>query len=216
MGQCTQLVSPPMSQCRKGHLYCSSCKTNNRIISCKICKQTFVEAPNLALERLVTMIGLPCKYGDRGCQEVVFLPSRLQHESLCRYRPIECQYHIHGCQAVFAYKDMPWHHSLCQYGKKNYTQESDLPSQEAVMASWIKEADLTPSKKTDLGPRQETGLVVGSQKCFKVPGVNRSSVGVEKECCGVVSDKETDIVTSQESYADPSKVRDSGPSQEDC
>ena len=53
--------------------------------SCKICKQTFVDAPNQALEKMVGLIGLPCKYGDRGCTEIIFLPSRLQHETLCRF-----------------------------------------------------------------------------------------------------------------------------------
>ena len=53
--------------------------------SCKICKQTFVDAPNQALEKMVGLIGLPCKYGQRGCTELIFLPSRLQHETLCRF-----------------------------------------------------------------------------------------------------------------------------------
>ena len=100
--QCRCLVSPPVSQCRKGHLYCLSCKSvpnlfpqlfnlfnRNRkaqqLSSCKICKQTFVDAPNQALEKMVGLIGLPCKYGDRGCTELIFLPSRLQHETLCRF-----------------------------------------------------------------------------------------------------------------------------------
>ena len=43
-----------------------------------------MDAPNQALEKMVGMIGLPCKYGARGCSELVFLPSRLQHETLCR------------------------------------------------------------------------------------------------------------------------------------
>ena len=56
-----------------------------QLSSCKICKQTFVDAPNQALEKMVGLIGLPCKYGDRGCTELIFLPSRLQHETLCRF-----------------------------------------------------------------------------------------------------------------------------------
>ena len=112
---CGQLVSPPLAQCRKGHLYCASCKTAHRLTSCRICKQTFVEAPNQALEKMVTLIGLPCKFGEWGCPEVVFLPSRLQHQSLCRFRPIECQFQQHGCQAVFAYKDLCWHHKMCPF-----------------------------------------------------------------------------------------------------
>ena len=60
---CSQAVSPPVSQCRKGHLYCRDCRTNNKIISCRICKQTFMDAPNMALEKIMTLIALPCKYG---------------------------------------------------------------------------------------------------------------------------------------------------------
>ena len=59
--------------------------------SCKICKQTFVDAPNQALEKMVGLIGLPCKYGQRGCTELIFLPSRLQHETLCRFSNLTSQ-----------------------------------------------------------------------------------------------------------------------------
>ena len=57
---CSCLVSPPVSQCRKGHLYCRDCRTNN---SCRICRQTFLEAPNIALETVMALIALPCRYG---------------------------------------------------------------------------------------------------------------------------------------------------------
>ena len=57
---CSTLVSPPVAQCRKGHLCCMTCRTNN---SCRICKQTFLDAPNLALEKILSCIAFPCKYG---------------------------------------------------------------------------------------------------------------------------------------------------------
>ena len=60
-------------------------RKKQQLSSCKICKQTFVDAPNQALEKMVGLIGLPCKYGQRGCTELIFLPSRLQHETLCRF-----------------------------------------------------------------------------------------------------------------------------------
>ena len=56
---CSHVVSPPVSQCRKGHLYCSTCRTNN---TCRICKQTFSEAPNAALEKIISLVALPCTY----------------------------------------------------------------------------------------------------------------------------------------------------------
>ena len=68
---CSQVVSLPVSQCRKGHLYCSNCRTNN---SCRICKQTFSEAPNIALEKIINCIALPCKY--RSSPTIIILATK--------------------------------------------------------------------------------------------------------------------------------------------
>jgi len=119
---CSCTVSPPVSQCRKGHLYCRDCRTN----SCRICKQTFVDAPNLALEKIISLIALPCKYGSRGCSSSVFLPTRLQHETVCQFRPVNCQFVNHGCQQVFSVKDMVWHHRMCSYA--HYPHKNILPN----------------------------------------------------------------------------------------
>ena len=48
---------------RKGHMYCKSCKLDNKIIQCSTCKQTFVDAPNQALDQLIRLIAIPCKFG---------------------------------------------------------------------------------------------------------------------------------------------------------
>ena len=76
------LASEPLSTFHQ--LILPKIRKSQGLNSCRICKQTFVDAPNQALEKMVGMIGLPCKYGARGCSELVFLPSRLQHETLCR------------------------------------------------------------------------------------------------------------------------------------
>ena len=59
---CTEMVDTPVSHCRKGHLCCSSCRANMRT-GCKVCKQTMVENPNIAMDRLLSFIALPCKFG---------------------------------------------------------------------------------------------------------------------------------------------------------
>jgi len=123
---CDHLASTPMSQCRKGHVYCKSCKVDNKITTCKVCKQTFVDAPNVAFDKLVTFIALPCKYGSRGCSEYVFLHSRLDHETFCHFRPVSCQYSIHGCTSEFSYKDICWHHKICSYA--NFPHANVLPN----------------------------------------------------------------------------------------
>ena len=61
-GECSELCTPPLVQCRKGHIYCSNCKQNKKLVQCKKCKQTFVDAPNLALEKLLSFITLPCRF----------------------------------------------------------------------------------------------------------------------------------------------------------
>ncbi len=43
-------------------------------------------------------------YRSRGCSEFVFLDNRLQHETLCRFRPVSCQNERHGCDAIFSVK----------------------------------------------------------------------------------------------------------------
>jgi len=123
---CSELTSPPLVQCRKGHIYCRACKVNNKLIQCGMCKQTFVDAPNQALDQLVRLIAIPCKYGTRGCAEFVFLDSRLQHETLCKFRPVHCQFEKHGCKAIFSIKDMRWHHKMCEFA--HYPHPNVLPS----------------------------------------------------------------------------------------
>ena len=110
---CMSLVCMPILQCRKGHLCCSGCRKEN---SCRICKQTFMETQNAALERLLSFIHLPCKYRwnillhsmhlhdvfprEAGCQESVPLAGKADHESCCQYRSVRCQYEHHGCEVV--------------------------------------------------------------------------------------------------------------------
>merc|ERR1712215_650368 len=60
---CNQVVTTPLAQCRKGHLYCKECRINNKIVSCKVFKQTFPEGPNIALEKILSLLAFPCRYG---------------------------------------------------------------------------------------------------------------------------------------------------------
>ena len=58
---CGELCGPPLLHCRKGHLYCSHCRAKNR--TCRTCKQAVGgETPNNALDKLLSLIALPCKY----------------------------------------------------------------------------------------------------------------------------------------------------------
>jgi len=109
---CRDTVHWPMSQCRKGHITCSVCRKEN---SCRICKQTFVDAQNIALDRILSLIYLPCKYRPLGCEESFTLSEKWDHESQCQYRQVRCQYDHHGCDIVLSVKDMFWHNKMCTF-----------------------------------------------------------------------------------------------------
>ena len=61
-GGCGGLVSGEVAQCRRGHLTCAAC----RLPQCRLCGQAVPEPQNqhnIALQRILSLIALPCKYG---------------------------------------------------------------------------------------------------------------------------------------------------------
>ena len=117
-GICEKYCGTNLVQCRKGHVLCKGCKAEGKITSCKICKQTFVDAPNLVLEKLISMIALPCRFRPSGCSEFVFSNAKIEHETFCPCRPISCQYEDKGCSEELPYKDIKKHHLQCSYNPR--------------------------------------------------------------------------------------------------
>lgn len=123
---CTCLVSAPVTQCRRGHLFCRDCAKT--LSNCSLCHQPWVETPNNTLDKIINLIALPCKYGSQGCSIIMFQTERLKHQTICDFRPVHCQYSSHGCSMVLAVKDMPWHLKQCTFAalKNDLETESDL------------------------------------------------------------------------------------------
>ena len=117
-GICEKYCGNNLVQCRKGHVLCKGCKAEGKITSCKTCKQTFVDAPNLVLEKLISMIAFPCRFRPSGCSEFVFSNAKLEHETFCPCRPISCQYEDKGCSEELPYKDIKKHHLQCSYNPR--------------------------------------------------------------------------------------------------
>ena len=117
-GICEKYCGSNLVQCRKGHVLCKGCKAEGKITSCKTCKQTFVDAPNLVLEKLISMIAFPCRFRPSGCEEFVFSNAKLEHETFCPCRPISCQYEDKGCSQELPYKDIKKHHLQCSYNPR--------------------------------------------------------------------------------------------------
>ena len=110
---CGHLCLPPVSQCRKGHIYCRDCWASNSR-TCPRCKQTLVEGTNPALDRLMAMVALPCRY--KGCQDTLFLHRKAEHEEGCSRRPLPCQNSTRGCKAMHPAKVRRYDFSvLCSF-----------------------------------------------------------------------------------------------------
>lgn len=57
---CLEYMGPPIQQCRRGHLVCSSCRA--QLVNCPTCRSRFTDLRNLVLERIVEMIKYPCRH----------------------------------------------------------------------------------------------------------------------------------------------------------
>ena len=117
-GMCNKFCGQTLIQCRKGHVICKGCKANNKVSSCKVCKQTFVDAPNVVLEKVINMIALPCRFRPSGCPDFVFPDQKIQHETFCPSRPIACQYASQGCLVELPYKEISSHHRQCDFNPR--------------------------------------------------------------------------------------------------
>ena len=118
-GLCGKFCGDNLLQCRKGHVLCRSCKNSSKITSCKTCKQTFVDAPNVVLDKMINMIALPCRFRESGCSDYLFADKKIEHETFCPSRPIACQYSSEGCEQVLPYKELTNHHHKCQYNPRS-------------------------------------------------------------------------------------------------
>ena len=132
--QCRCLISPPVAQCRKGHLYCLSCKwallkdiSTNYFL--KTGKEISWAAARSASRPLWTRrtrrwrrwsgwLGCPASTATEAAQSSYFFQagSSMKHSAgsaftysrhdfeMFRFRPTECQFQRHGCDEVYSYK----------------------------------------------------------------------------------------------------------------
>ncbi|XP_065345631.1 E3 ubiquitin-protein ligase siah-1-like [Cloeon dipterum] len=88
---CLEYMGPPINQCRRGHLVCSSCRA--QLGNCPTCRSRFTDLRNLVLERIVEMIKYPCKHDN--CDEMLLLKNKCVHELNCLHRRYTCM--AQGC-----------------------------------------------------------------------------------------------------------------------
>ncbi|KAJ8732600.1 hypothetical protein PYW07_015199 [Mythimna separata] len=106
---CLEWMEPPISQCRRGHLVCSRCRT--RLASCPVCRTTFSSVRNRAMEGVAEMLRYPCRHG---CGREVRLRRRAPHEASCGARRYHCPAPPCARHPPLAHHELA-HHFQCKH-----------------------------------------------------------------------------------------------------
>ncbi|XP_046382465.1 E3 ubiquitin-protein ligase sina-like [Ischnura elegans] len=85
---CLEYVFPPINQCKRGHLVCSTCKP--QLNNCPTCRSRFNETRNLAMEQVAEKLYFPCRNHASGCKGMYLLQNKREHEANCHYRTYKC------------------------------------------------------------------------------------------------------------------------------
>ncbi|XP_071551752.1 uncharacterized protein [Panulirus ornatus] len=114
---CQLFMYPPLYQCRKGHLVCSTCRYSLKQV-CPTCKQRFAENTNMMMEQVCQLVKFPCRWAAEGCQEYHQPRPKQDHEHFCMYRPVPCHHATKGCPKVILLRDMRQHLQECEFKNK--------------------------------------------------------------------------------------------------
>jgi E3 ubiquitin-protein ligase SIAH1 len=83
-----EYMVPPIILCANGHNICNICRP--KIPHCPTWRQPFLNATNVALEKLAREMKYSCTYQKFGCEEVFFHDTVREHQHRCHYRPQKC------------------------------------------------------------------------------------------------------------------------------
>ncbi|XP_076043899.1 uncharacterized protein LOC143026983 [Oratosquilla oratoria] len=111
---CQTMMTPPLHQCRKGHLVCSSCRANLKHV-CPVCKQRFSDNTNVMMEQVCHLMKFPCRFADQGCPDHHEPKYKADHEQFCSFRPVHCHFENLGCSVLLPLRDMQSHVEQCEF-----------------------------------------------------------------------------------------------------
>ncbi|XP_068142197.1 probable E3 ubiquitin-protein ligase sinah [Drosophila tropicalis] len=104
---CFGYMMPPIMQCSRGHLICSSCR--QKLTVCPVCRTTMSNIRNLAMEKVASKLIFPCKHTHFGCCVRLSYADKKGHEDDCEFRPYFCPYPDEKCIWQGALKDVYKH-----------------------------------------------------------------------------------------------------------
>ncbi|XP_026482518.1 E3 ubiquitin-protein ligase sina-like [Ctenocephalides felis] len=106
---CWEYITPPINQCKMGHLICASCK--GRLMTCPTCRSSFAAKRNLAMEKVANKLMFPCTNDQSGCRENFRYKYKADHEANCVHRLYKCVLQAGSCSWTGKYADIFPHSS---------------------------------------------------------------------------------------------------------
>ncbi|XP_022215527.2 probable E3 ubiquitin-protein ligase sinah [Drosophila obscura] len=104
---CFGYIMPPIMQCSRGHLICSSCR--HKLTLCPVCRVPMSNIRNLAMENVASKLFFPCKHSHYGCKLIMTYSEKKLHEDDCEFRPFFCPYPDDKCVWQGPLKDVFGH-----------------------------------------------------------------------------------------------------------
>ncbi|KAL5228621.1 hypothetical protein ABZP36_016886 [Zizania latifolia] len=96
---CYGTLVPPLFQCVRGHLTCSTCISDSGY-ECQWCHTPETTFRCRVMEYFLASLNVPCTFKYKGCTAMIPYGDNKLHESSCFYTPCYCP--IRGCSAHYS------------------------------------------------------------------------------------------------------------------
>ncbi|KMZ00129.1 probable E3 ubiquitin-protein ligase sinah [Drosophila simulans] len=104
---CFGYIMPPIMQCPRGHLICSTCRS--KLTICPVCRVFMTNIRSLAMEKVASKLVFPCKHSHFGCRARLSYAEKIEHEEDCDCRPYFCPYPDDKCSWQGPLRDVYQH-----------------------------------------------------------------------------------------------------------
>ncbi|KAG0608225.1 hypothetical protein M758_8G089200 [Ceratodon purpureus] len=105
---CNEFLTPPIHQCKNGHVACKDCCEKLKRKGCPTCRaKPFAHSRNLGLEKMIESLQSACVYAPYGCTKLVKLEKEKHVEDACDYRQFKCPVSV--CSYTGPKREVPEH-----------------------------------------------------------------------------------------------------------
>jgi hypothetical protein len=186
---CSEYMASPIRMCENGHNICGGCK--ERLSECPACRGRFINARNIAMEKLAANAVYPCKYREAGCEATFTVDNRDSHLAECLFQSKECPFRkLSGVDCPWTgtvsdivvhireehdseIDEVPAHFrvELLDFVLGNHYREVVIYMGELFYLAWETEGDILSFGVFHFGPKNETnnfkyGIKIGNSDAY--------------------------------------------------